>query len=125
MKRKTNYLLNKQDEEIIHLFTELDVSKNFAKTLTYISQVDECRSSDIEQATNLLQPQVSLTIQELKEKGWIKKQEVKKKGKGRPVHRYQLSQPLPEILKSFEKEKIQEIETVKKNLSELENILLK
>ena len=123
MKRRTGQMLNKQDEKIINLFSELGMPKNLAKTLVYISQVDECRSRDIEQEVNMLQPQVSGAIQELTHRGWVTKRYVKKKGKGRPVHHYRLSHTLPDILKNFEEEKVQEIEIVKKNLSELEAII--
>lgn len=123
MKQKNRYLVEHQDENIVHLFTNLGMPKNLAKTLLYISQVDHCRSQDIEQGAKLLQPQVSLAIQELKKKGWVKKHDKKKKGKGRPVHQYYLTKTLPEILNNLQHEKQQEIETIKKNFSELEAIL--
>ena len=123
MKRATGYSMDEQDEKVIDLLTELGMPKNLAKTLIYISQVDECRSSQIERGTALLQPQVSVVMQELRRKGWVKKRHIKKRGKGRPVHHYRLSHPLPKILKRFEEEKVQEVETIKKNLSELEHML--
>ena len=45
-------------------------------------------------------------------------------GKGRPVHIYKTTSDLSEILKSFEQEKLKEVESVKKDLSELKNIML-
>jgi len=123
MKRKTNYSLNKQDKEIVEVFTELGMPKNLAKTLIYISNVDECRSKDIEKGVNLLQPQVSVAIQELRKKGWVKKYEIKKKRKGRPVHRYSLNRSLSNIVDSFQKEKTEEVKTIQKNLTDLENII--
>jgi predicted transcriptional regulator len=124
MKQKTGYVLNQQDETIIHLFTNLGMPKNLAKTLLYISQVEDCRSQDIERGVELLQPQVSLAIQELKKKGWVKKHDKKKKGKGRPVHHYHLTKPLSELIKNFQNDKVRELETIKKNFSELETILI-
>ena len=124
MKRKRGHILNATDKEVIHLFTDLGMPKNLARTLIYISQVDDCRSREIEKGTDLLQPQVSLAIQELIDKGWVTKHGIKKKkGKGRPVHFYKLNAPLEEILGFFEEEKHKEIKITKRTLSELETLL--
>jgi len=123
MKENTPYKLNKQDEKIVHIFTELGMPKNLAKTLTYISQVDECRSADVEQGANLRQPEVSVAMQELKKKGWIDKRDLKKEGKGRPIYIYKLASDLDNIIGSFEKEKLQEIKAVKRDITELKTLL--
>ena len=123
MKENTPYKLTQQDEKIVHIFTELGMPKNLAKTLTYISQVDECRSAEVEQGANLRQPEVSVAMQELKKKGWIDKRDLKKEGKGRPIYIYKLTSPLDNIIGSFEKEKLQEIKVVKKDIAELKILL--
>ena len=123
MKKTTTYKFNSQDEKIIHVFSDLGMPKNLAKTLMYISQVDECRSSEIEHGANLRQPEVSVAMQQLQNKGWIAKRDLKKRGKGRPVHIYKLSSPIENIVKSFEKEKTQQIDNVKKDLTELKNLI--
>ena len=123
MKRKRSFVLDEKDTKVVKLFAELGMPKNLAKTLMYISQVDECRSADVEQGADLRQPEVSVAMQELRRRGWAKKRDIKKKGKGRPVHLYKLTQPLPNILKSFEKEKMKEVEQVKEDLTELQVII--
>jgi predicted transcriptional regulator len=123
MKENTPYKLTQQDEKIVHIFTELGMPKNLAKTLTYISQVDECRSAEVEQGANLRQPEVSVAMQELKKKGWIDKRDLKKEGKGRPIYIYKLTSPLDNIIGSFEKEKLQEIKAVKRDIAELKILL--
>ena len=123
MKENTPYKLTQQDDKIVHIFTELGMPKNLAKTLTYISQVDECRSAEVEQGANLRQPEVSVAMQELKKKGWIDKRDLKKEGKGRPIYIYKLTSPLDNIIGSFEKEKLQEIKVVKKDIAELKILL--
>jgi len=123
MKENTPYKLTQQDEKIVHIFTELGMPKNLAKTLTYISQVDECRSAEVEQGANLRQPEVSVAMQDLKKKGWIDKRDLKKEGKGRPIYIYKLASPLDNIIGSFEKEKLQEIEAVKRDIAELKILL--
>ncbi len=123
MKENTPYKLTQQDGKIVHIFTELGMPKNLAKTLTYISQVDECRSAEVEQGANLRQPEVSVAMQELKKKGWIDKRDLKKEGKGRPIYIYKLTLHLDNIIGSFEKEKLQEIKAVKKDIAELKVLL--
>ena len=117
------FVLDETDDKAVQLFTELGMPKNVAKTLMYISQFDECKCADVEQGTDMRQPEASIAIQELRERGWVKKWDLKKKGKGRPVHIYKPTTPLSEILKVFEQEKLKEVESVKRNMSELKNII--
>ena len=123
MTEKTRPLSHKQEHEIIELFSELGMPKNMAKTLLYISQVDQCRSVDIEKQTNLLQPQVSVAIQELRKRGWVEKQDMKKKGKGRPVHHYKLTKKLSRIVSTFEQQKLKEIQEINQNVNELKALI--
>jgi len=123
MVKRQYYRLNPQDEKIVKIFTDLGMPKNLAKTLMYISQTEECRSAEIEHGANLRQPEVSVAMQILQQKGWITKRDLKKKGKGRPVHLYKLTSPINEIIKNFEKEKLKEIDNIKNDLEELKNLI--
>jgi len=123
MKQKNLYVLDETDSKIVHLFTELGMPRNLAKTLMFVSQVEECCSADVEHGTDLRQPEVCLAVNEFVRRGWIKKREVKKKGKGRPQHIYRFTSSLRDIVTSFEKEKMLEIGTLEKNLSEIRTII--
>jgi predicted transcriptional regulator len=123
MVKNTNYKLTAQDEKIVKIFHDLGMPKNLAKTLMYISQVDQCRSAEIERNANLRQPEVSIAMQELQKKGWITKEDLKKKGKGRPVHIYSLNKPISNIIKNFEEEKVKEITDIQKDLNDLKKLL--
>ena len=123
MKRKDLLVLDEKDNKAVQLFSDLGVPKNLAKTLMYISQVDECRSAEIEQAADMRQPEVSIAMQELNRRGWVTKRALKKEGKGRPVHIYKPTKHLSEIVKSFEQEKLKEVETIKDDISELKNLI--
>jgi len=125
MERKSSHVLDKQDKKIAKLFTELGMPKNLAKTLLYVSQVEECRSADVEQGADLRQPEVSVAMQELRRRRWAKKRDLKKKGKGRPVHIYKFTVDLPEIVKDLERQKMVEVESVKRDLSELKTLVEK
>jgi len=119
MKERTNTVFDENDERVVKLFTELGMPKNIAKTLMYICQVEECQSTDVEQAADLRQPEVSVAMQELRKRGWITKRDQKKKGKGRPVHIYSPTTNLEEILDEFEDEKMNEISLIQNNITEL------
>ena len=123
MKQISSFVLDKEDGKVVQLFAELGMPKNLAKTLMYISQVDECRSADVEKSANLRQPEVSIAMQELRNRGWAEIQSFKKKkGKGRPIHIYKATMPLSQVMEEIEQEKTKELEAVKDNMLELKNI---
>lgn len=123
MKNSKIHNLSPQDKKIVKVFSDLGMPKNLAKTLMYISQVDECRSAEIEHGANLRQPEVSVAMQLLQDKGWVQRRDLKKKGKGRPVHLYSLTSSIDDIIKNFEKDKVKEIELIKKDLLELKALI--
>jgi predicted transcriptional regulator len=123
MKQKDIYMFDEEDDRAIQLFVKLGMPKNLAKTLLYISQFNECQCAEIEQGADLRQPEVSIAMQELQKRNWVKKRNQKKKGKGRPVHIYKPAIELSKILKTFEMEKMQEFENIKKDISELKTII--
>ena len=123
MKQKNVYKLDNDEGKAIQLFVNLGMPKNLAKTLLYVSQFDECKCADVEQGTDMRQPEVSVAMQELRRRGWVKKQDLKKKGRGRPVHIYKTTTDLSEILNVFEREKLKEVENVKNDISVLKNII--
>ena len=124
MKQKDVFTLDKKDDHTVQLFSKLGMPKNLAKILICMSHYDECKCADVEQGADLRQPEVSIAMQELRRRGWIKKRDLKKEGKGRPVHIYKTTSDLSEILKTFEQEKLKEVDSVKKDLSELKNLML-
>ena len=123
MNRKKSFVLTKNDRKVARLFTGLGMSKNLAKTLMYLSHVDKCYSADIEQGANLRQPEVSLVMQELRRRKWGKNKVLKKKVNGRPRNVYKTTTHLSEILNDFEQEKLEEVEGIKGDISELKNLI--
>ncbi|UCF13827.1 MAG: ArsR family transcriptional regulator [Thermoplasmatales archaeon] len=116
-------MLNVDDDKAIQLFVKLGMPENLAKTLMFVSQFDECRRVDVQQGTDMRQPEVSVAMQELRRRDWVKKRDLKKKAKGRPVHIYRPIVDLSDILKTVELEKLKEVDAVKNDLSELKNII--
>jgi predicted transcriptional regulator len=123
MKQKNVYILDKEDDKAIELFVKLGMPKNLVKTMICVSQLDECKSADVERGADLRQPEVSIAMQELRRRGWVKKRDLKKEGKGRPVHVYTSTADLTEIMTIIEQEKLREVESVKKDISELKSII--
>jgi len=123
MKQKRSFVLDDKDERAVEIFNDLGMPKNIAKTLMFISQVEECRSAEVEQGADLRQPEVSISMHELRRRGWAKKRDLKKEGKGRPVHIYKLTKKLPEILNKFEEEKMKQVENIRKDLTDLKSMI--
>ena len=123
MKHKRSFVLDEKDDKAVQLFADLGMPKNLAKTLMFISQVDECKSADVEQGADLRQPEVSVAMQEMRRRGWVKKRDLKKKGKGRPVHIYKLTKTLPQIMKNFETEKMKQVENIKSDINQLHGLI--
>lgn len=86
----------------------LGVSRNVASLITYLKDVNEASSRDIEMATDLRQPEVSIAMRTMRERGWITETEIKGNGKGRPQKIYALRSTIDEIIGYYEDEKSQE-----------------
>jgi len=113
----------KTDKEIIDLLIDMGVSKKTAKTLTYLSHVDESISRSIEENTNLRQPEVSTALKELRGRGWIEKQDIRKEGKGRPIHSYKMVVPFDRAVKTLLKEKKNEILEMQNTIKRLRELV--
>ena len=115
--------LSRMDNEIIDRLIFTGMSKNLAKTLVFLSKRDETTSVQIEKATGLRQPEVSLAMQELRRRGWVNKRDIKKEGKGRPVHAYRLSKSFSRIVSTIKKEEDKKIQRIVKNMNELHSLI--
>lgn len=110
MRRDTSLVLDERDEHIAQLLMDLGLSRSLAKTLVFLSRTEESVSSDIERGAALRQPEVSVAMQILRDRGWVEKRDLKKEGKGRPVHCYRLTVALADIVGEIEREKRAEAE---------------
>ncbi|MEM0203148.1 MAG: ArsR family transcriptional regulator [Archaeoglobaceae archaeon] len=115
--------LTESDEKVINLLTEAGLNRNIARVVVFLSKAGEAVSRDIERAANLRQPEVSLAMKELKEWGWVKERELKKKGKGRPLKSYKMTKELREIVQELVQKKREEIKKIERDLDELESMV--
>jgi predicted transcriptional regulator len=75
-------------------------------------------------STALRQPEVSIAMQELRRRKWVIKRDIKKEGKGRPVHSYKLALPFEKIIEILEKEEMKRIEEIQNNIKALKQVAL-
>ena len=121
MSAKTS--LTKKDEAIIDHLVAAGIPKNMAKTLAVLSDGDEIISVRIEGITALRQPEVSIVMQDLRDRKWVRKRDLKKEGKGRPVHAYKLAMPFTKIVDIIERDERRKIKDIEANISALKKLV--
>ncbi len=104
---------------MVDLLIRTGMSKNIAKTLVFLSKREETTSVEIEKATGLRQPEVSIAMQDLRRRRWVEKRDIKKEGKGRPVHAYRLATPFDQIIDNIAREERAKIEDIETNIRKM------
>jgi predicted transcriptional regulator len=99
---------DEKDWAFINGLQSLGLNRNAAKLITYLKEVEEGSSRDIERFTDLRQPEVSIAMGTLRDMGWISERDVKGTGKGRPSKIYALRATIEEIVEHYEAKKNQE-----------------
>ncbi len=107
------------DLEFIDILRNLNLSRNVASTLAFLSNVNEATSKDLELGSQLRQPEVSIAMRELRNFGWLAEREIKKEGKGRPMKVYKLAVPMGEIVKHLERQTKEDTLRIMKNIEKL------
>ncbi|MCL7415337.1 MAG: transcriptional regulator protein [ANME-2 cluster archaeon] len=125
MKDQSVSVLDVRDEEFADTLMGLGLKRNVAKALTYLKNMDEVTSREIEIGSDLRQPEVSVAVRELKGLNWIVVREEKKPGKGRPYKVYRLQTNINSIIGQLEQEKIGESNKMLDNIQRLKQINLK
>ncbi|NIU48147.1 MAG: ArsR family transcriptional regulator [Thermoplasmata archaeon] len=91
--------------------------------MAYLSSKENwATSKDIEKATRLRQPEVSIAVRDLEDRGWVERDSLKRESKGRPINIYRMSVDLDQVysaIESDEKLKIRRVETNLRNIREL------
>ena len=96
----------------VDLLADTGLPRNAAKALVFLAGREETTSVEIEKATGLRQPEVSIAMQDLRRRKWVEKRDIKKEGKGRPVHAYRLAVPFSAIVDAIAKAERRKIERV-------------
>jgi predicted transcriptional regulator len=97
--------LTEKEYSIIDMLQSLGLPRTEATAIVCLKDCKELRSLHIELVSGLRQPEVSVAMRPLRDRGWVdERSEKKNKGKGRPVKYYQLTVPFPEIVHILEEE---------------------
>jgi predicted transcriptional regulator len=121
MKSIVRKQLDKKGEEIADVLTSLGISRPIAKILSYLKDLREATSVELERVTGLHQPEVSNAMKDLKKRNWISEREEKKPGKGRPYKIYSLKTDFKEIIAYFEKQKMKEFNEIQSDIKRLKD----
>ena len=106
--RNVQYFTEKE-EEFTHLLIGIGFPRTVAKVLVFLGNTSEATSRDIERGADLRQPEVSIAMQYLHERGWIASRLVRTNSIGRPQNLISLSRPIAEIIDHIQTEKEGEI----------------
>jgi predicted transcriptional regulator len=114
--------LDEKDEEIADALIAIGMSRNIARTLSYLQNVDEATSVELERVVRLHQPEVSIAMKQLKERDWINEREKKKTGKGRPYKIYSLKVSFNDIIAQLEKQQMKAVDDAQTKIEKLKEM---
>lgn len=116
-------MMGDSEFEMVELLRNLNMTRPVALTLTCLSNLDEVTSREIEMASGLRQPEVSIAMRHLNEYNWVEIREEKKtEGKGRPIKLYKLIVPLENVIKTIEEEIILENKIILESIQRLKSL---
>jgi len=121
MKTKEVYVV---DEKLCEALTHFGFCKNDAKILLFLLKEKKAITIDVERAVFLRQPEVSVGLKNLRKLGLVKKQDIPRESKGRPIHEYSLNQSKQMFLKKhIEKEVDTQKKFIEQNFELIRNAL--
>lgn len=105
MREESVQYFTEKEEEFANLLIEIGMKRHVAKVLVFLASTPEATSRVIERGTDMRQPEISLTMNFLKDQGWIRSREKTAEKKGRPTKVYELAIPITVIIDSIEEKK--------------------
>jgi predicted transcriptional regulator len=123
MKESTVKILDDKDMEFVETLRSLSVPRNVATLITFLANVDEASSREIEMGSDLRQPEVSIAMRTLRDNNWIEEKEIKREGKGRPMKVYSLKAGIDAIIKHVEEEKLNESAQAMESIQRLKQLI--
>jgi predicted transcriptional regulator len=123
MRESTVRILDDKDMEFVETLRSLDVPRNVATLITFLANVEEASSREIEMGSDLRQPEVSIAMRTLRDNQWIEEKEIKREGKGRPMKVYSLRASIDGIIKHFEEEKLHESAQAMESIQRLKQLI--
>ena len=123
MRESTVKILDDKDMEFVESLRSLGVPRNVATLITFLANVEEASSREIEMGSDLRQPEVSIAMRTLRDNSWIEEREIKREGKGRPMKVYSLRASIDDIIKHFEEEKLHESAQAMESIQRLKQLI--
>jgi predicted transcriptional regulator len=100
----------------------LGVNRNVALVITFLKDQNERYFKDIEIATDLKQQKVSVAMQTLRERGWLKEHDIEGNVRGRRFRIYSLRATIDEIINYYEAEKSKESARTMESIQRLKEL---
>ena len=98
------------------------MKRTVARLITYLKDMKERSSREIEMATGMKQPEVSIAMQTLRERGWLKEHDIEGIRRGRRFRIYALQATIGEIINYYEAEKSREAARISKAIQRLKTL---
>ena len=114
--------VDEKDWEFVQGLQNLGVNRKVACVITFLKDQSEKSTREIETATRLRQPEVSVAMRTLRERGWLTEHEIRNDGKGRPLKIYALRSTIDEIMNYYETEKTEEFAQTMKTIKRLKEL---
>jgi predicted transcriptional regulator len=105
MRTENVMYFTEKEEEFANLLIEIGIKENVATVLVFLTNIPEATSREIDRGTDMRQPEVSIAMKYLADKGWIKEHEKSSENKGRPQKVCALAVSMTEIMKCIREEK--------------------
>jgi len=102
----------------------LGVNRDVALVITLLKDKNERYFEDIEIATDLKQQKVSVAMQTLRERGWLKEHDIEGNRRGRRLKIYALQATIDEIISYYEAEKNMESARAMESIQKLKRFKL-
>ena len=119
--------LDERDIEFADILSRYGFKVNESKVFVCIKSLVGVTSDTITQCTNMNQSVVSVAVNGLIDKGYVKaEKEVREEGcgKGRPSMLYSLNKPIHGIIDDIEQHAMQQIDTVNESIERLKELSL-
>jgi predicted transcriptional regulator len=98
-----------EEEEFVNLLIKIGIKKNIARILVFFKNIPYATSHDIDLGTDMRQSEVSVAMQYLIDKGWIRRRDSSADNGSRPKKIYELAKPFNEIMEIIGNEKKNEV----------------
>ena len=105
-------MFTRKERRMVDALREMGYARRLANVLVYFSKHDNGRCKDIQSVTSLRQPEVSMALKIMMEKGWVDVR-VTKGGPGaigRPMSDYFLKRPFAHIVSEIAEREVKDLE---------------